>query len=387
MVATTLLLTVSFLRVYFQGPTTHWGIQCVDFDQTVDRGQSVSYDQTYPVPKLVCVSSKRRCYASDAANAIVARTTIIDGRRIPLRYWPSVDSIPGNGRWPFCFGEDGATDGGVNVTATCGRHSGCLDVCFADDDISPPTVVWCRNSTVETPVQWERGTPDTGWQPWENGPPRNDSNDVIELDSPLVINRTSGTNAIARHGSQWIVRRNEGICLAPVKLSGGSCHVLVHGIFYRYDGEVSVRCVDLIPFPPGSVVALTWRPRLVRASVQPLEVDTTDIYCLELSNHDPARFLACVEQLRPLARRGSTSLSPFVFYGRPSTVFIRVAPSRRHGNEERWDFTGWTSAAITVALGLVAWEVITIAALRISSQVRFVERCITDAVRELGLDY
>lgn len=102
MIATT-LLTVSFLRVYFQGPTTHWGIQCVDFDQRVDRRQSVSFDQTYPVPKLVCASSKRRCYASDAAHAIVARTTIVDGRRIPLRYWPSVDSIPG-------------TDGGRSVS-------------------------------------------------------------------------------------------------------------------------------------------------------------------------------------------------------------------------------------------------------------------------------
>lgn len=386
MIATT-LLTVSFLRVYFQGPTTHWGIQCVDFDQTVDRRQSVSFDQTYPLPKLVCASSNRRCYASDAAHAIVAETIIVDGRRIPLRYWPSVDSIPGDGRWPFCFGKRGARYGGVNVTATCGRHSECLDVCFADDDISPPMVVWCHNSTVKTPVQWERGTRDAGCKPWANGPPRNESMDVIELDSPLLINRDSGTNVIARHASQWIVRRNEGICLAPVKWSDGSCHVLVHGICYQYDGEASVRCVDLVPFPPGSVVALTWRPRLVRTSLQPLEVDTTDIYCLELSNHDPARFLACLEKLGPLARRGMVSLSPFVFYGRPSTVFIRVAPTRRHGNEQRWDFTGWTGVAITFALGLIAWKVITIAALHNSSQVCFVERCITEVVRELGLNY
>lgn len=381
------LLTVSFLRVYFQGPTTHWGIQCIDFDQAVDRRETVSFDQTYPLPRLVCVSSHRRCYASDGTRAIVANTVTVNDLRIPLRYWPSVDNIPGNGRWPFCFGGGGARYGGANVTATCGRHSGCLDVCFADDDVAPPTVVWCHNSTVQARVQWDDGTRDPGWRPWKEGHPRDDSTDVIELDSPLVINRASGTSVIARHASQWIVRRNDGVCLAPVKWSDGTCHVLVHGICYQYDREASVRCVDLMPYPPGAVVALIWRPRLVRSSIQPLELETTDLFCLELSDHDSTRFLACLEKFFPFARRGMSSLSPFILDGRPSTVFIRVAPAQRQDRKQELDVTGWTSIAISVALGVVAWEVVAVAALCISSQVRFVERCIASVVDDLELTY
>ena len=381
----TQLLTVSLLRMYFQGPATHWGIQCIDFDEAVDRHQSVSFNQTYPLPRLVCISSYRRCYARDGAHAIVAQAISVGGGRlIPLQKWPVVDMIPGDGRWPFCFGGGGGIHGGANVTATCGSNGDCLDTCFSDDDITPPRVVWCDNSTVKVPVMWDDSAQKVGWRPWGEGPFRDDSTDVIEIDSPLLINRASGTSVIARHGSSWIVRRNDGICVAPMQWSDGMCHVLVNDVCYHYDHQASVKCLDLMPFPPGAVVALSWRPLLVRSSVQPFEPGTTDLFCLESSDHDPARFIACLKKLYSLSRRGMSSLSPLAVQGRSSTVLIRVAPAKPQGRKINFSASRWGSIVISIALGVTVWGVIAIAASRTSSQVYLVETCITQLLEKFG---
>lgn len=381
------LLTVSFLRVYFQGDTTHWGIQCVIFDAEVDRRVSVSFSQTYPLPRAICVSSHRRCYASDGTRSIVSRTITVNDRRIPLKKWPSVDRIPGDGRWPFCFDGGGDRYGGANVTATCGSHGKCLDACFLDDDTTPPTVVWCGNSTNQFPVRWDHGSRGVGWKPWKNGHPRNEDVDAIELDSPLVINHASGVSAIARHGSQWVVRRDDGVCLAPMQWSDGACHVLVHGVCYLYDREASVHCVNLMPFPPGSMVALTWQPRLTRSSVQPFEPKTVHLFCLDLSNHDPQRFLICMEKFYLLAREEMSRLSPFRLVGRPSTVLIRVAPVSTHHRKRQLGIVQWGSIVVSVSLGIAIWGVITVTASNVSSSLKVFETYITQLTDALELSY
>lgn len=187
--------------------------------------------------------------------------------------------------------------GGANVTATCGADADCLDVCFEDEVGITENVVWCKNATRRKSVIWDDHVQEDKWQPWMYGQPRNHTQDVIELDSPVVLNRATGTSVFARHGSQWVVRRNEGVCLAPVWLTESSCHVIIHGICYAYDRTRSVHCVDLDPFPPGTVVALNWEPQLQRTSVQPLDPLTTDLYCLDKSGHDPLRFMACLRRL------------------------------------------------------------------------------------------
>ena len=381
------LFTVSFLRVYFQGPITHWGIQCIDFDRPVDVHAPVSFNQTYPLPRLVCISSHRRCYASDEAHAIVAETVTVAARRIPLRTWPSVDTIPGDGQWPFCFAGGGAKYGGANVTATCGIHGDCLDTCFAEEDTTPPAFVWCKNATVQVPVKWDDGTRNVGWTPWADGHPRDDHADVIEVDSPMVINRASGASVIARHGSHLIVQRDDGVCLAPPRWLDGTCHVIVHGICYAYDRKASVHCIDLIPFPPGAVVALTWRPHLLKSLVQPLEPATTDLFCLESSDHDPEKFVSCLQRFSRLARTGISSLSPFAVMGRPSTVLIRVAPAKRYNGERELEVAQWLSIIVSIALGVVIWTVMTIAALCASSQLHLLEHRILRVSRELQLSY
>lgn len=383
----TRLLTVSFLRVYFQGATTHWGIQCVDFDAVVDRLVPLSFNQTYPLPRAICVSSHRRCYASDAARSIVSKTITVSGHRIPLKRWPSVDRISGDGRWPFCYEGGGDRYGGANVTATCGSHGKCLDACFLDNDVTPPTVVWCGNSTKQFPVKWDHGSDEVGWKPWKNGQPRNEDADVIELDTPLVINRASGVGAIARHGSHWVLHRNDGACLAPMQWSDGACHVLVHGVCYLYDREASVHCVNLMPFPPGAVVALTWQPRLTRSSVQPFEPKTMHLFCLDLSNHDPERFLTCLERLYLLAREEMSRLSPFRLVGRPSTVLIRVAPSSAHDSKRQLSIAQLGSIVVSVSLGIAVWGVITITASNVSSSLNLLETCIARLKDALEVSY
>ena len=383
----TRLLSLAFLRVYFQGPTTHWGIQCIDFDRPLDVRVPVSFNQTYPVPSLVCRSSKRRCYASDEAHAIVAETiTVNTTQRVPLRRWPSVDRIPGDGRWPYCFGGGGAKYGGANVTATCGHDGNCLDVCFTDQDVTSPGMVWCQNATSRVPVRWDDGTLDEGWTPWMNGSPR-DSIDVIELDSPVVINRATGVGAIARHGSQWVVRRHDGVCLVPMQWTEDvECHVSIHGICYVYDREASVRCIDLLSYPPGAMVALIWRPRLVRSTIQPLEPATTDLFCLRSSRHDPARFLKCLDKLRPLARRGISSLSPFTLAGRSSTVLIRVAPAERL-RHQNCDLAQWASIVLSMSVGIIVWALVAIAATRTASRLHWFERWMASVAQKLEVAY
>ena len=380
------LLTLAFLRVYFQGPTTHWGIQCVDFDQLVDLHVHVSFGQTYPVPRLICRSTHRRCYASDEAHAIVSKEVTVASLRVPLRRWPTVDRIPGNGRWPFCFSGGGAAYGGANVTATCGVDSDCLDVCFEDEDSTAEEVVWCKNATVQKEVIWDEKAREKGWLPWKNGQPRDDGADVVELDSPRVINRATGTSAISRHGSQWIVRRNDGVCLAPARLTDSSCHVMVHGICYAYDRSASIQCIDLEPFPPGAVVALSWQPRLLRTSIQPLEPATTDLFCLEKSVHDPLRFLSCIDRLYPLGRKGLSSLSPFVLVGRPSTVLIRVASVGKYDGGRRLNVAQWGSIVISITLGAIIWTILAAAGSRSTSQLHFLEQRVARATHELDIE-
>lgn len=381
------LLALAFLRVYFQGPTTHWGIQCVDFDRQVDLHVRVSFNQTYPVPKLVCRSTQRQCYASDGSHAIVSEDITVDSVHVPLRRWPSVDRIPGNGRWPFCFGGGGAMHGGANVTATCGAGADCLDACFEDEVGITENVVWCKNATTRKSVIWDDHVQEDKWQPWMYGQPRNHREDVIELDSPVVLNRATGTSVFARHGSQWVVRRNEGVCLAPVRLTESSCHVIIHGICYAYDRTRSVHCVDLDPFPPGAVVALNWEPHLQRTSVQPLDPLTTDLYCLDKSGHDPLRFMACLHRLYRLARKGLPSLSPFVVVGRPSTVFIRVAPVERGDSGRRLTITQWESIVISLGLGFAIWLVLATAGSRLNSHVYTLEQTVGQFAQELEVNY
>lgn len=380
-------LTVAFLRIYFQGPTSHWGIQCVDFDRVVGIHVDVSFNQSYPLPKLVCHSAKRRCYAIDGAHAIVSDEIVVSSVRVPLRRWPSVDRIPGDGQWPFCFSGGGAKYGGANTTATCGPDSDCLDVCFSDEDNTSRDVVWCRNGTVQTSVTWDDRTREEGWQPWRNGQPREESIDVVEIDSPVVVNRATGVHVVARHGTQWTVPRNDGVCLTPVQWTDSSCHVMVHGICYAYDHETSVRCVDLLPFPPAATVALTWQPRLVKTIIQPLEPATTDLFCLESSAHDPLRFLTCIKKLYPLARQGLSSLSPFVMVGRRSTVFVRVAPSVRTGGGHGFVVAQWGSIILSIGLGFAVWAIVAVTGTRITSHKHLLEHLVARVARELDVNY
>lgn len=380
------LLTLATLRTFFQRPSSHWGIQCVDFDRPVDLHIPVSFNQTYAVPRLVCLSTKRRCYASDGAHAIVSQEAIVASLRVPLRRWPSVDRIPGNGRWPFCFSGGGALYGGANVTASCGADSDCVDVCFRDEDRVTEEAVWCDNATVRKAVVWDDETRDEGWRPWKNGHPRNKSVDVVELDSPVILNRATGTSVIARHGSRWILRRNEEVCLIPVQFTDSSCHVIVHGICYAYDRKVSIRCVDLKPFPPGAVVALIWQPRLTRTAMQPLDPDSTDLFCLEMSGHDPLRFLKCIDRLYPLARKGASSLSPFVLVGRSSTVFIRVAPANQADDGQRLNAVQVGSILISIGLASAIWVTVAVARSRSRSHSHYLEQWVTWVTQELGID-
>lgn len=381
------LLTFAFLRVYFQGPTTHWGIQCVDFDRQVDLHVHVSFIQKYPVPKLVCRSTQRQCYASDGSHAIVSKDIIVDSVHVPLRKWPSVDRIPGNGRWPFCFGGGGAMYGGANITATCGLDADCLDVCFQDELGTTTDTVWCKNATTRKTVIWDDHTQEEKWRPWMYGQPRNDVEDLIELDSPVVLNRATGTSVFARHGSQWIVRRNDAVCLTPARLTEFSCHVMVHGICYDFDSTASVDCVDLTPFPPGSIVALTWQPRLKRTPIQPLDSTTVDLYCLEKSAHDPLRFLACLGRFCPLSRKGLSSLSPFVLVGRSSTIFIRVAPVERTDGGRRLAVAQWASIVVSLGLGFVIWVVVAAAGSRVTSHLHLLEQSMATFLQEFLVDY
>ena len=266
--------------------------------------------------------------------------------------------------------------GGANVTATCGLDTDCLDVCFQDEVGITDDLVWCKNATIQKTVIWDDQIQEEKWQPWMYGQPRSDIEDVIELDSPVVLNRATGTSVFARHGSQWIARRNDEICLTPAQLTESSCHVMVHGICYAYDSTASVDCVDLAPFPPDAIVALTWQPRLQRTPIQPLDSTTTDLYCLEKSAHDPLRFLACLGRFYPLSRQGLSSLSPFVLVGRPSTIFIRVAPMERTDGGRRLAVAQWGSIVVSLGLGFVIWVVVAAAGSRVTSHLHLLEQSI-----------
>lgn len=262
------------------------------------------------------------------------------------------------------------------MTATCGHDGDCLDVCFTDQDVTSPGMLWCQIATSQVPVRWDAGTLDEGWTTWMDGSPR-DSIDVIELDSPVVINRATGVGAIARHGSQWVVPRQDGVCLVPMQWTNYvECHVSIHGICYVYDREASVRCIDLLPYPPGAMVALIWRPRLV----------TTDLFCLRSSRHDPARFLKCLDKLCPLARRGISLRSPFTVAGRSSTVLIRVAPAERL-RHQNFDLAQWASIVLSMSVGIIVWALVAIAATRTASRLHWFERWMASVAQKLEVAY
>ena len=385
MMNVTSTFSVAFLRVFFHGVAAYWGIQCVDLKQSIDLFDRVVFNQTYPIPDLICKSSRRRCYASNATHAVVSQTVALNGQEIPLKRWYPVDRVPGDGRWPYCLGGGGIKYSGANLTATCGPFGRCLDVCFSDDDSTPSTTVWCYNSSVKVSVKWDEVTNDLRWKPWTQGHPRDDVSRVIELDQPLVVNRATGIATIGRQGSQWVVSRGDEICVIPLQWTNGSCHVLLHGVCYRFDLEASVRCTNLTPFPPGAVVALIWTPRLVRSSIQPFEPETTYLFCLETTYHDPQRFLVCLERFYPMARKGMSLLSPFSFDGRTTTVLVRVAPIKRYGPKQKLGVTQWGSFTISFALGIVIFVLVTTTASGVSSLFNIVETHIDSIVRELKL--
>ena len=344
----------------------------MDFERSIDLWETISFHQTYPLPDLVCTSSSRRCYRSNATHAIVSPTVEVRGDKFSLRTWYPVDRVPGDGRWPFCLGR-------ANVSATCGVLQRCVDMCFSDDDANLSNLVYCHNSSLPMRVKLRA---DASNVDRAESPSR-----VIEIDSPLVINRATGTAAIGRQGSQWVARRGDQICIAPLQWTGGTCHVLLHGICYEYDPKASIRCIDLMPFPPGAVVALTWSPRLVRSSVQPLEPETTYLFCIESSYYDPERFLSCLKHFYPLARKGMSILSPFNLEGRSTTVLIRVAPIEQSGQRQKLGVAQWGSFVTSFSLGIATWVVITIAAVRLSSLLNIVDECVNYLAKELDVIY
>ena len=96
--------------------------------------------------------------------------------------------------------------------------------------------------------------------------------------------------------------------------------------------------------------------------MQPFEPETTYLFCVETTYHDPQRFLVCLERFYPMARRGMSLLSPFSFDGRTTTVLVRVAPIKRYGPKQKLGVAQRGSFIISFALGIVIFVWITMTA-------------------------
>ena len=60
--------------------------------------------------------------------------------------------------------------------------------------------------------------------------------------------------------------------------------------------------------------------------------------------------------------------------GRPSIVLIRVAETRRYDRERELKVVGWVTIIITIAVIVILWIVLSIAALGIASQIHLLKR-------------